>query len=105
MDLDMIDGLGQMILALVFCCGPILLAVGAIVVVLVLFGRRRSKAEPKPKKPSPPKKAAPVAEPKPAAEAKPKAVAEPDLVACGSCGADNPSGNAFCEYCGASLAN
>jgi hypothetical protein len=104
MDFDMIDGLGQMIVSLVVCCGPIVLAVGAIIVLLVIFGRRKPKAEAEPKRPSPPKKAAPAAEPKSAAEAKPKAVAEPDLTACGSCGADNPADNAFCEYCGASLA-
>ena len=101
--MDMIDGLGQMILSLVFCCVPIVLAVGAIVVLLVIFGRRKPDAKPKAERPSPPKKAAPVAEPKPAAKAKPKAVEVPDLAACGSCGADNPADNAFCEYCGASL--
>jgi len=101
MDFDMVEGLVQIIVPLAVCCVPIVLAVGAVIVLLVVFGRRKPKAEPK--QASPPKAAA-VVEPKPAAEPKPKAVAVPDLTSCGSCGADNPADNAFCEYCGASLA-
>ena len=103
MDFDAFEGLIQMIVPLVVCCLPIVLAVGAILVVLVLFGRSKPKAKAEPKKASPPKAAA-VVEPKPAIEEKPKAAAVPGLTSCGSCGAENPADNAFCEYCGASLA-
>jgi len=94
-------GIPELMIMSCVCLVPIVLAVGAVIVLLVVFGRRKPKAEPK--RSSPPKAAA-VVEPKPAAEAKPKAVAVPDLTSCGSCGADNPADNAFCEYCGASLA-
>ena len=101
MDFDMIDDLVQMIVPLAVCCVPIVLAVAVVIVLLVVVGRRKPKAEPK--KASPPRAAA-VVETKPATEAKAKAVEAPDLTSCGSCGADNPADNAFCEYCGASLA-
>jgi hypothetical protein len=94
-------GIQELMIISCVCLVPIALAVGVVVALLVVVGRRKPKAEPK--RASPPKAAAVVA-PKPAAEAKPKAVAEPDLTSCVSCGADNPADNAFCEYCGASLA-
>lgn len=102
MDFDMFEGLAQMIVPLAVCCVPIVLAVAVAIVLLVVVGRRKPKAEPK--KASPPRAAA-VVEPKPAAaEPKPTPVAEPAMKSCPSCGADNPVDNAFCEYCGASLA-
>ena len=94
-------GIQELMIISCVCLVPIVLAVGVVVMLLVVVGRRKPKA--KPKKASPPKAAA-VVEPRPPAEAKPKAVAVPDLTSCGSCGADNPADNAFCEYCGASLA-
>ena len=100
-EIGTIEGLIQMIVPLAVCCVPIVLAVAAVIVLLVIVGRRRPKAEPKEARP---RQAAAVVETRPAAETKPAPAAEPAVKPCSSCGGDNPADNAFCEYCGASLA-
>ena len=100
-------GIPELMILSCVCLLPIIVVVGVVVGLLVVLGRRKPKAEPRAAKP---RRAAAVVEPKPAAaakpamEAKPTAAAEPAMKSCPSCGADNPVDNAFCEYCGASLA-
>jgi hypothetical protein len=103
-------GIPELMILSCACLVPVIIVVGVVVGLLVVVGRRKPKAEPK--APAPRRAAAvatkPVAEEKPAAkptvEEKPAPVAEPAMKSCTSCGADNPVDNAFCEYCGASLA-
>lgn len=102
-------GISEMLVLLGGCLVALVLAVAVVVVLLVVITRSRSQAAPKKaaaRKPAPARKVeptvAPKAEPTPAA----KAVTVEDIAtkSCSSCGADNPADNAFCEYCGASLA-
>ena len=100
MDLDLISQLLELGLPLLLCVGPILLTVGAIIVLVVILARRKPKTA---------AKVAPSGAPTPsvatesALESTPAVSAEPATKACPSCGAENPADNAFCEYCGASL--
>jgi hypothetical protein len=100
-------GIPELMILSCVCLVPIIVVVGVVVGLLVVLGRRKPKAEPKSAEP---RRAAVVVEPKPAAAAtpsvgaKPTPATEPAMKSCASCGADNPLDNAFCEYCGASLA-
>jgi hypothetical protein len=89
------------------CLLPLVVVVGVVGALLVVVRRRQPQAEPKvarPRQAAAVVAARPVAEAKPTAGAKPTPAAEPAVKSCPSCGADNPVDNAFCEYCGASLA-
>jgi len=102
-------GISEMLILSCGCLVPLVLAVGVVVALLVVVGRGRSQGAPKKAaapKPAPARKVeptvAPKAEPTPAAKA--VTVEEIATKSCASCGADNPADNAFCEYCGASMA-
>jgi len=106
-------GIQEMVILSCCCLVPIVIAVGVVIGLLVVVGRRKPKTESREEAPHAPAPAAPrepVAEPAPslapelAVKARATAVSEPLVKSCPSCGADNPVGNAFCEYCGASLA-
>jgi hypothetical protein len=108
MDLDSL-GISEMLVVSCGCLVPLVLAVGVVVVLLLVVGRRKPQAAPKKataRKPAPAPKVEPTmaskAEPTPAAKA--VTVEEIATKSCASCGADNPADNAFCEYCGASMA-
>jgi len=94
-------GITEVVIISCGCLVPIVLAAVAVIALLVFAGRRKPKAGREPAKPA--RAAAPV-ETEPVAEAKPAPAPEPAKKSCASCGADNPEDNAFCEYCGASLA-
>ena len=109
MDLDTIEVLVGMLIPLAVCVGPVVLAVAAVAVLVVIFGRKKPKAAPKKaaaRKAAAAPKATRVATRKAKKAPQPKPVKLEDLAtkSCPSCGADNPSDNAFCEYCGESLA-
>jgi hypothetical protein len=101
-------GISEMVVISCVCLVPIILVVG-VVALLVVVGRRKPKAAPQKavaRKPAPAPKAEPAASPKAASAPEPKPVKLADVAtkSCPSCGADNPADNAFCEYCGESLA-
>ena len=106
-------GIPECLIISCVCLVPVAIAVGVVIALLVVRGRRKPKAESREEAPQAPAPAAPrepVAEPAPslapelAVKTRATAVSEPVVKSCSSCGADNPAGNAFCEYCGASLA-
>jgi hypothetical protein len=106
-------GIPELMILSCVCLVPIVIVVGVVVALLVVVGRRRPKAESRAQIPHAPAPAAPrepAARPEPslasepAAKTRATAVSEPVVKSCPSCGADNPVDNAFCEYCGATLA-
>ena len=102
-------GISEMLILSCGCLVPLILVVGVVVVLLVVVGRRKPKAAPQKaaaRKPAPAPKVEPAAAPEvePTPGTKAVTVEEIATKSCPSCGADNPAGNAFCEYCGASLA-
>jgi hypothetical protein len=106
-------GVYELMILSCVCLVPIVIAVGAVAALLVVVGRRKPKAERGAQVPQAPAPAAPrelaarpetSPEPEPAEKTRATAVSEPVVKSCTSCGADNPVDNAFCEYCGASLA-
>ncbi len=102
-------GISEMMVLSCGCLVPLVLAVVVVVVLLLVVGRRKPQAEPKKttaRKPAPSRKVEPTVAPKaePAPAAKAVTVEEIAMKSCSSCGADNPADNAFCEYCGASMA-
>jgi hypothetical protein len=100
---------GEIVILACGCLVPIVVVVGVVVVLLLVL--RRGKPKDVPQKTAAPR---PASAPKAGAAAVPKAEATPlskavtmsdvAMKSCSSCGADNPADNAFCEYCGASLA-
>lgn len=101
-------GISEMVIISCVCLVPIILVVGVVALVMVV-GRRKPKAAPRKaavRKPAPAPKAKPAATPKAKKATPPKPVKLADVAtkSCPSCGADNPADNAFCEYCGESLA-
>ena len=94
-------GISELVIISCACFVPIVLAVVAVIALLVFAGRRKPKTGPQQATPS---RAATPVETEPVAEAKPAPAPEPAKKSCASCGADNPVDNAFCEYCGASMA-
>jgi hypothetical protein len=110
---DALMALVQFLVSIAICVLPIVLVLGAIVVLVVVLARRKPQEAPRTKataKPKPTAEPKPTAKPKPAAEVeaasstKAVTVEEIAMKSCSSCGADNPADNAFCEYCGASMA-
>jgi len=102
-------GVAELMVILCVCCVPIIVVVGAVIGVLVFMGRRKPKPAPQrvaPQQAVPAPKAKPPVDLETKAPAGAKAVTVSDVAtrSCPSCGADNPVDNAFCEYCGASLA-
>jgi predicted lipid-binding transport protein (Tim44 family) len=106
---DALLPLVQLLMSIAICVVPIVLVVGVIVVLVVVLARRKPQAASQTKpaakpKPTPRAEAAPQPKAEPAPAAKAVMVEEIATKSCPSCGADNPADNAFCEYCGASLA-
>jgi hypothetical protein len=97
------------LVSIAICLLPIIVGLVALVVLVVILSRRKPKAasEKAPaRQPASAPKAKPAASPKAEAAPQPKPVKLADVAtkSCPSCGADNPADNAFCEYCGESLA-
>jgi len=107
-------GIQELMILSCVCLVPIIAVVAVVIALLVVVGRRKPKAESReeaaPLTPAPaaPREPAARLEPssgsEPAVKTRATAVSEPVVKSCSSCGADNPVGNAFCEYCGASVA-
>jgi len=106
-------GIPELMILSCICLVPLVIVVGVVIALLWVLRGRRTKVEigeRVPQAPAPEAPREPVArtETPPAAEpparTRATAVAEPVMKSCSACGADNPVGNAFCEYCGASLA-
>ena len=102
-------GVTEVVIISCGCLVPIVLAVVVVIALLLFAGRRKPKTPPqKPAAgfPAAGPKVEPAATPKaePAPRSKPVTVSDLATRSCSSCGADNPVDNAFCEYCGASLA-
>src|SRR4030042_3866247 len=106
-------GIPECLILSCICLVPLVIGVGVVIALLVIVRGRKPKAESgewvpqapaaeAPREPVARTETAPAAEPPSRTRA--TAVAEPVMKSCSSCGADNPVGNAFCEYCGASLA-
>jgi hypothetical protein len=105
-------GIPELLILSCICLVPLVIVVGVVIALVVVVGRRKPKAESGEWIPQAPTREAPLepvtrTETPPAAEpparTRATAVAEPVMKSCSSCGAENPVGNAFCEYCGASL--
>lgn len=94
-------GIPECLIISCVCLVPVAIAVGVVIALLVVRGRRKPKAESREEAPQAP---APAAPREPAARPGPSLASKPVVKSCSSCGADNPADNAFCEYCGASLA-
>jgi hypothetical protein len=106
-------GIPELMILSCMCLVPLVIVVGVVVALLMVVRGRRPKAESgewAPRAPTPEEPKEPVARSEtspavePPAKARATAVAEPVMKSCPSCGAGNPVNNAFCEYCGASLA-
>lgn len=102
-------GISELVIISCGCLVPIVLAVVAVIALLVFAGRRKPKTASQKaaaRKPAPAPKAEPAAAPRaePAPRSKPVTISDLAMKSCSSCGADNSADNAFCEYCGASLA-
>jgi hypothetical protein len=106
-------GVQEMAVLCCTCVVPLVIVLGVVIALLVVVRGRRPKVEGRaeaPQVPAPMAPIKPVARPEPSPASEPPAktrataVEEPLMKSCSSCGADNPVGNAFCEYCGASLA-
>jgi hypothetical protein len=106
-------GIPELLIMSCICLVPLVIVAGVVIALLVVVRGRKPKAEsrewiPQASAPEAPRDS--VSRPEPALASQPpattRATAVPELVmkSCPSCGADNPVGNAFCEYCGASLA-
>jgi len=90
-------GVTEVVIISCGCLVPIVLAVVVVIALLLFAGRRKPK--------TPPQKPAATPKAEPAPRSKPVTVSDLATRSCSSCGADNPVDNAFCEYCGASLAD
>ena len=102
-------GITEVMVISCVCLVPIVLAAAVVIALLVFVGRRKPKTAPQnaaTRKPAPAPKAEPSAAPRaePAPRSKPVKMSDLAMKSCSSCGADNSVDNAFCEYCGASLA-
>lgn len=106
-------GIPELLILSCICLLPLAIVVGVVIALLVVVRGRRPKAEsperiPQAAAPAAPREPVVRSEPSPASEpparTRATAVPEPVMKSCSSCGADNPVGNTFCEYCGASLA-
>jgi len=106
-------GIPELLILSCICLVPLVIVVGVVIALVAFVGRRKPKADrgewvPQAPTPEAPMKPVTRTETSPAAEpparTRATAVPEPVMNSCSSCGADNPVGNAFCEYCGASLA-
>ena len=105
-------GMPELLILSCVCLVPLVIVVGVVLALLAVRGRRpkpesreRIAQAPVPEAPREPvagPETSPAAEPP--ATTRAAAAAEPLMKSCSSCGADNPVDNAFCEYCGASLA-
>ena len=103
-------GVSEMAIVACGCLVPIVIVIGVVIVLLVVLRRRKPEAAPQKtaaRKPAPAPKAEPTAATSAEPAPQPKAVTVEEIAtkSCASCGADNPPGNAFCEYCGASMAD
>jgi uncharacterized membrane protein len=102
MDMEVFWTIIGYLVSIAICAVPVILVLGVVIFLVVTLARRKPKATSQRKPAAKPKAAAGVE-----AAPQPKAVAVEEIAtkSCSSCGADNPADNAFCEYCGASMAD
>jgi hypothetical protein len=102
-------GITEVLIISCACLIPIVLAAAVVIVLLVFVRRGKPETAPQKaptRKPAPSSASEPAAAPKedPIPRSEPVTMSDLTTKSCSSCGADNPEDNAFCEYCGASLA-
>jgi hypothetical protein len=101
-------GIPELLILSCICLVPLVIVAGVVIALLVVVRGRKPKAESREWIPQAPRESVARPETSPASQppatTRATAVPEPLMKSCSSCGADNPVGNAFCEYCGASLA-